>query len=81
MEQRLQKEVMTVKCIYCKAEMQKGATPYHIDRNGYHLLLDKVPAWICSQCGEPYYEEKEVEEIQAAIQEMDKHASRLLIAA
>jgi len=40
-----------------------------------------VPAWICSQCGEPYFEEKEVEEIQAAIQEMDKHASRLLIAA
>ena len=72
---------MTVECIYCKAEMQRGATPYHIDRNGYHLLLDKVSAWICSQCGEPYFEEKEVEEIQAAIQEMDKHASRLLIAA
>ncbi|MBI4746381.1 MAG: type II toxin-antitoxin system MqsA family antitoxin [Deltaproteobacteria bacterium] len=70
-----------MKCIYCKAEMQRGSTPYHIDRNGYHLLLDKVPAWICSQCGEPYFEEKEVEEVQAVIQEMDKHASKLLIAA
>lgn len=66
-----------MECIYCKSEMQRGTAPYHIDRHGYHLLLDKVPAWICSQCGEPYFEEKEVDEIQAAIQEMDKHASKL----
>ena len=70
-----------MKCIYCKAEMQKGTAPYHIDRKNYHLLLDKVPAWVCSQCGEPYFEEKEVTEIQNAIREMDKHASNLQAAA
>ena len=70
-----------MKCIYCQAEMQKNTAPYHIERKGYHLFLEKVPAWLCSQCGEPYFEEKEVEEIQSAIRELDKHANKLLNAA
>lgn len=66
-----------MKCIYCKADMQRGSAPYHIDRKGYHLSFDKVPAWVCTQCGEPLFEEQEVEEIQAVITDMDEHASKL----
>ena len=70
-----------MKCIYCQAEMNNGTVPYHVDRHGYHLTLDKVPAKICSQCGEAYFEEKEVEEIQKAIRSLDKQTSKVLSAA
>ncbi len=70
-----------MKCIFCQADMLKSTAPYHIDRKGYHLLFEKVPAWVCTQCGEPYFEEIEVEEIQATIREVDKHAGRFLAAA
>lgn len=70
-----------MKCIYCQADMQKSTAPYFIDRKGYHLFFEKVPAWVCSQCGEPYFEEIEVEEIQSTIREVDKHAERFLLAA
>ena len=70
-----------MKCIYCQADMQKSTAPYSIDRKGYHLFFEKIPAWVCSQCGEPYFEEIEVEEIQSTIKEVDKHVERLLVAA
>lgn len=60
-----------MKCIHCKGEMKKGSAPYHIDRKGYHLQLDSIPAWVCSQCGEVYFEESEVDSIQATIKSLD----------
>ena len=68
-------------CPLCKGEMKKGNTPIHIDRSGYHITFDNVLAWVCTQCGEPYFEEKQVDEIQKAIGEMDKHMSIMLLPA
>jgi YgiT-type zinc finger domain-containing protein len=66
-----------MKCLHCQGEMKRGVSPFHADRNGYHLSLDAVPAWICSQCGEPYFEEREVRTIQRLLSGLDKQTSRL----
>ena len=52
--------------------MTKGTAPFHIDRRGVHVTLEAVPAWVCSQCGEPYFEEQEVDAIQDLIDSVDK---------
>ncbi|MBA7536743.1 hypothetical protein ES705_29007 [subsurface metagenome] len=57
-----------MRCLLCKGEMEKTMVAYTVDRKGYHLFIEKIPAYVCSQCGERYYEEKEV----AAIQNMLK---------
>jgi YgiT-type zinc finger domain-containing protein len=44
--------------------MEKTTVVYTVDREGYHLFIEKVPAYVCSQCGERYFDEKEVEAIQ-----------------
>jgi YgiT-type zinc finger domain-containing protein len=49
-----------MKCIHCGGEMKLGTIAFHIDRKDCHVTLDKVPAWGCGQCGEAYFEEKEV---------------------
>ena len=67
--------------MYCKGKMERGYAPFHIDRNGYHLTLEAVPAWICTQCGEVYFEESEVERIQSAIARLDENVSQLAKAA
>ena len=51
-------------CIHCQGAMRRSTAPFNIDRNGYHVVFDSVPAWICRQCGEPYFEEREVDVIQ-----------------
>ena len=66
-----------MKCIHCQGEMQRRAAPFHVHRKGYHLVLDAVPAWVCPQCGESYFEEAEVESIQEAIQGLDMQADKL----
>jgi YgiT-type zinc finger domain-containing protein len=57
--------------------MVRKAVPFQVDRKGYHLTLEAVPAWVCSQCGEAYFEEEQVEEIQRAIRAMDRRAERI----
>jgi len=54
--------------------MNRSSAPFHIDRKGYHLQLDSVPAWVCTQCGEVYFDVKEVDDIQEVIHSLDKQA-------
>lgn len=68
-----------MKCIYCQGKMNQGTAPFHIDRKDYHLVLDKVLAWVCDQCGEVYFGEAEVESIQAVIQAVDQQIGKLAV--
>lgn len=65
-----------MKCIHCNGTLKKKTVPYHVDRNGYHLILDTLPAWVCSQCGEHFFEEKEVDSIQDAVRTLDSRLSK-----
>ncbi len=58
-----------MKCLYCNGKMEKLDSTYTVNRKGYHLFMEKVPAYVCTQCGERHFEEQEVE----AIQKMIKH--------
>jgi YgiT-type zinc finger domain-containing protein len=70
-----------MKCIHCQGEMERGTTPFHVDRKGCHVLLDTVPAWICQQCGEPYFEENEVDALQDLIRLVEQKAGVLAASA
>jgi YgiT-type zinc finger domain-containing protein len=61
--------------------MERGIAPFHIDRNGYHLALDRIPAWVCSQCGEIYFDEAEVDSIQAMLKAVDEQVEKIAIPA
>jgi YgiT-type zinc finger domain-containing protein len=60
--------------------MKTGTIPFHIDRKGCHVTLDEVPAWVCEQCGESSFEEKEVAAIQALVEAMEEKAEALTAA-
>jgi len=61
--------------------MKQGTAPLHIDRNGCHLTIDNVPAWVCQQCGEAYFEEQEVDTIQDLIRTIDKKVNKFTLSA
>ncbi|AOS84253.1 hypothetical protein BIU88_08985 [Chlorobaculum limnaeum] len=65
-----------MECMYCQAEMKKGTAPFHIDRDGVHVSLDEIPAWVCSQCGESYFEEKEVDVIQELVKAVEEQTQK-----
>lgn len=70
-----------MKCIHCQGQMKRATTPFHVDRKGCHLVLDSVPAWVCQQCGETYFEEKEVDAIQDLIRSIEERAQALAMTA
>lgn len=70
-----------MKCMYCHAAMMRHPAPFQITRQHYHVTLERVPAWVCSQCGEVYFETPEVEAIQNLIELLEVQSRRLRKAA
>ena len=77
MGERPAHEEDNMKCLHCRGAMRRSTVPFHVDRHGYHLALDAVPPWVCGQCGEPYFEEREVDAIQGAIRALDEQTRQL----
>jgi YgiT-type zinc finger domain-containing protein len=69
-----------MKCIHCAGAMKRGSAPFHVDRKTCHLLFDTVPAWVCGQCGEAYFEEKEVDAIQDIVRSIEEKMGLLALA-
>ncbi len=67
-----------MECIHCKGKMTKSAVPFSLHRKGYHIHWDSVPAWVCAQCGEPYFEPGEVEIMQRAASALDEQQAAFL---
>jgi YgiT-type zinc finger domain-containing protein len=57
--------------------MARGRAPFHIDRKNVHVSFDNVRAWVCTQCGEVYFEEAEVNAVQDIIKAVDEQADKL----
>jgi len=67
-----------MQCSHCKGRL--GTAPFSIDRGGYHVHWDAIPVWVCTQCGEPLFEDREVDLIQQALVALDRESQKLLAA-
>jgi len=67
--------------MYCQGKMERKTAPVQINRKDYHLVLSAIPAWVCTQCGEVYFEEAEVESIQETLKALDEQTEKLAAAA
>ncbi|TVR05947.1 MAG: type II toxin-antitoxin system MqsA family antitoxin [Spirochaetaceae bacterium] len=66
-----------MKCMYCNGPLERSRVPYHIDREHVHVIIDEVPAWVCTQCGEAMFDEEAVDEIQQLVTAVDQRTERL----
>jgi YgiT-type zinc finger domain-containing protein len=67
-----------MECPCCKAQMRRGTAPFRVDRKGYHISWDAIPAWVCDQCGESLFETHEVDVIQEALSFLDRETVALV---
>ena len=70
-----------MECIHCKGQMEKATAPFTVDRKGYLVHWDAIPAWVCAQCGEAYFESREVDLIQKAFLALDRESAALTASA
>jgi YgiT-type zinc finger domain-containing protein len=66
-----------MECLYCKGTLVYKKTSYTASRQGYHLIIDNIPAWVCEQCGEPLFDEEAVDAIQDMLRDIGIRMERL----
>jgi YgiT-type zinc finger domain-containing protein len=67
-------EVLPMRCLRCQGPVERGSAPVHVERNGYRMAWENVPAWVCSRCELAYFEPGEVETIRNAVRAMQSLA-------
>ena len=63
-------ETLPMRCLRCQGTVERGTAPVRVDRDGYRLAWEQVPAWICNRCELAYFEPDEVETIRRALRAM-----------
>jgi hypothetical protein len=60
-------EVLPMKCLRCQGPVEQGTAPVCLDREGYRLAWEQVPAWVCTRCDLAYFEPGAVETVCRAL--------------
>ena len=66
-----QEKGINMECYYCKGDMKPGKVSHFVKRQGYQLIIDEIPAFVCEQCGEHLFGNHSVDLIQEMTQELD----------
>lgn len=63
-------ETLPMRCLRCQGTVERGTAPVQVERDGYKLAWEQVPAWVCKRCEVAYFEPHEVETIRRALSAM-----------
>ncbi len=58
---------MSEVCNVCQGKTKQQSVTYTQWYQGRLIVIENVPAWVCGQCGETYYDPDVVERLQALI--------------
>lgn len=58
---------MTNECNVCQGKTKSTLTTYTQRYKDQIVIVENVPAWVCEQCGETYFDPEVVERIQGLI--------------
>lgn len=66
-----------MKCLRCQSELKRGAATFTGSRNGYVIVLQDIPAWVCIQCDEPLFDPDAASGIQDVLRAVDERVEKL----
>ena len=78
MENEVNERGKQLECYFCgDGKIEKSKTTYALNRMDYQISID-VPALICAQCNEIYFEDKTVDHIQNIVKNLDSRINKLM---
>lgn len=60
-------------CEFCKGEVKHRLIRARFHFKGQTIYVDKVPAWVCSNCGEQYFDAP----VYKRLEEIARHRRRI----
>lgn len=67
------------KCYLCKGLLQNGLVSYVADINGLIIIIKKVPADVCKQCGDFYLNHKIALQVEDIIENLKNNNAEVII--
>ncbi len=59
-------------CLMCKGDLEEKKVNYIVDLEETIIIIKGVPAKVCKQCGEQYFDDKTAENIEAIVNDLKK---------
>lgn len=59
-------------CFICKGTLEKKKVNYIVDLGETIIIIKGVPAKVCEQCGEQYFDDKTSENIEAIVNQLKR---------
>lgn len=61
-----------MECFKCKGKLEKKKVNYIVDLENTIIIVKEVPAKVCMQCGEQYYDDEIAENIEKIVNQLKK---------
>ena len=59
-----------MKCFMCKGETEQKLVNYLLDVDNRIIIIKEVPANVCKQCGERYFDDDVMENLEKIIEDV-----------
>ena len=66
-------------CFMCKGEVTDKKVNYMVDLESTIIIIKDVPAKVCTQCGEQYFEDKTSENIENIVNKLKDLSTEVTI--
>jgi len=60
-------ELMKASCSECKGKLRRKTISQEFEREGAKVRISGIKAWVCSQCGETYFEPGGADKVAQAV--------------
>ena len=66
-------------CFMCKGELTEKKVNYMVDLESTIIIIKGVPAKVCAQCGEQYFEDETSENIETIVNKLKDLSTEVTI--
>ena len=66
-------------CFMCKGNLEKKSVNYVVDLESTIIIIKNVPAKVCKQCGEQYFDDETSKNIEKIVNQLKKLSTEVTI--
>ena len=66
-------------CFMCKGELEEKRVNYIVDLKETIIIIKSVPAKVCKQCGEQYFDDEIAENIEKIVNKLKQLSAEVTI--
>lgn len=67
------------RCLLCKGKVEQGKVNHVVDIEDLIIIIKKVPAEVCKQCGEYYLDHEVAQKVEDIVENVKNNKAEVII--